>query len=90
MYLKKAVIENIKSIEHFEMDFKEPAGWHVIIGDNGSEKSTIVRSLALGLVGPNDAQALSSFEDFSNWLPPKTETGKVILTVERDYDFDKP
>jgi energy-coupling factor transporter ATP-binding protein EcfA2 len=90
MYLKKAVIDNIKSIEHFEMDFKEPAGWHVIIGDNGSGKSTIVRTIALGLVGPNDAQALSSFEDFSNWLPPKTETGKVLLTVERDNDFDKP
>ncbi len=49
MYIKKVSIQNIRSIDHFEMEFEEPAGWHVIIGDNGGE-SSVVRG-HLGLMG---------------------------------------
>ena len=55
MYLNKIHIQNIRSISNFEMTFDNPAGWHVIIGDNGAGKSTIVRSISLGIIGPNDA-----------------------------------
>ena len=52
MYIKRIEITNIRSIEHFEMTFAEgkEAGWHVLIGENGSGKSTIVRAAALGLL----------------------------------------
>lgn len=52
MYIRRIEINNIRSIEHFEMTFPEgqEAGWHVLIGDNGSGKSTIVRAVALGLL----------------------------------------
>jgi hypothetical protein len=90
MYIKSLEIKNIRSIEKFEMDFKNPAGWHVIIGDNGAGKSTIIRSIALGLIGPTDAQALSSFEDFANWLHPDEKKGIVSLEIIRDNQFDKP
>lgn len=79
MYLTKAVIEKIKSIEHFEMDFKAPAGWHVIIGDNGSGKSTIIRSIALALVGPEEAQGLRA--DWRDWLNRQSESGSICLEI---------
>ena len=90
MYIQKVEIKNIRSISHFEMDFPKPAGWHVLIGDNGAGKSTIIRSIALALIGEADAQALSVFEDFSNWLHPDNKKGVISLSVERDNTFDKP
>ena len=53
MYIKHLVIENLKSISKFEMDFPKPAGWHVIIGDNGAGKSSVAMGIALGLNGSN-------------------------------------
>lgn len=90
MYIKKIEIKNIRSISHFEMDFPNPAGWHVLIGDNGTGKSTIVRSITIALIGEKDAQALSAFEDFSNWLHPDGTKATINLSVERDNEFDKP
>lgn len=82
MYLNKVNIQNIRSVSHFEMTFEEPAGWHVIIGDNGAGKSTIVRSIALGIIGPNDAKALRlNLNDWIRWNT--TDLGKISLTVTK-------
>ena len=92
MYIKHLEINNIRSISQFEMNFEEPAGWHVIIGDNGAGKSTVIRSIALALLGEDDAKALSFSEDFANWLPPKEESGKGTVTIQatRDNKYDMP
>ena len=86
MYLNSITIQNIRSISKFEMKFEKPAGWHVIIGDNGSGKSTIVRSIALGIVGPNDAKALRL--NLNDWVKKDTDEPSVIkLTViKNDQD----
>jgi AAA domain, putative AbiEii toxin, Type IV TA system len=90
MYITKVEINNIRSISHFEMTFDKPAGWHVLIGDNGAGKTTIIRSIALGLLGEDHAKALSFAEDFSNWLPPKLLKGEIEISVSRDDSYDKP
>jgi len=87
MYIQKVSIRNIRSIEHFEMSFEAvPAGWHVIIGDNGTGKSSIVRAIALALIGPRDAQALRL--PLINWIKKGTEHAIVSLTVLKDGYFD--
>ena len=86
MYIKKVSIKNIRSIDHFEMEFEEPAGWHVIIGDNGSGKSSIVRAISLGLIGPRDAQALRL--PLIDWIRKEEEEAKIKTTISVDIKFD--
>jgi AAA domain, putative AbiEii toxin, Type IV TA system len=86
MYITKVDIKNIRSISHFEMTFDKPAGWHVLIGDNGAGKSSIVRAIAIALIGPSDAQALRL--PLISWIKQETEQGSVSLTIERDKNLD--
>lgn len=59
MYIKSVEISNIRSITHFTMKFDDhPAGWHVVIGDNGSGKSSLVRGIAATLIGPEQIRAV--------------------------------
>ncbi len=85
MYIQKAEITNIKSIEKFEIEFKNPAGWHVLIGDNGSGKTTIVRAIALALVG---GYAGYLRENWNSWI----RTGKLAIVKLNSYrnpEFDQ-
>ncbi len=82
MYIQKAEITNIKSIEHFEIEFPNPAGWHVLIGDNGSGKSTIIRSIALALIGTEQGEALR--ENWDNWVRRTGDVTDVKIFMSED------
>ena len=53
MKISKLKIKNIKCFEEIEIPFENDnndiKNWSLIVGDNGSGKTTILRSLALGL-----------------------------------------
>jgi hypothetical protein len=68
------------------MEFDNPAGWHVLIGDNGAGKSSIIRSIALALVGPE--QALGLRADWSDWLNNQSDEGNILLCIG-NHDVDK-
>lgn len=88
MHLNKITIENIRSVSKFEMTFSNPAGWHVIIGDNGAGKSTIVRSIALGIIGPSDSKALRL--NLNEWVKKDTvELGEIKLIVTKSDQDSK-
>lgn len=70
-------------------DGREP-GWHVLIGDNGSGKSSIIRAISLGLIGPDIAKALDAFQDWETWLQRGETSSSIQVVVSRDDDFDKP
>jgi predicted ATP-binding protein involved in virulence len=86
MYINKVSIRDIKSISSFEMDFDKPAGWHVLIGDNGAGKSSIVRSIALALIGPTDAQALRL--PLITWIQKGKDNAEVSLMIGRNQIHD--
>lgn len=88
MYLHNVEIKDIRSISHLELSFKKgkEAGWHVLIGDNGTGKSTILRAISLGIIGPNDAKALRLV--LNEWIKHGKESGTVALKIKRDSDWD--
>lgn len=88
MYIQKLTIKNIRSIASFDMTFNSPAGWHVIIGDNGAGKSTIVRAISLGIIGPNDSKALRL--NLSDWgRRDETGPGSIHLSVLKSEQDSK-
>jgi hypothetical protein len=89
MYINGVRIINTRSIEKLTWDvhIERLAGWHVIIGDNGSGKSTFLRSIALALVGPREAIALR--QDWNDWLRRGQASGHVFLGLFADKNLDK-
>lgn len=63
------------------MEFgQEMPGWHVIIGDNGAGKSSIIRSIALALVGPEEALGLRA--DWGDWLKHGEPEGAILIYID--------
>lgn len=83
MHITKLEIENIRALEHFTIELtpEEAPGWHVIIGSNASGKSTVLRSIALALIGPNEAGVLR--ESWRNWLRSDSKNGSVSVSVAK-------
>jgi energy-coupling factor transporter ATP-binding protein EcfA2 len=85
MYIRSVHIENI---ETFDMAFEEghEAGWHVLIGENGSGKTTIARSLAAPLVGEKGFWAIR--QDANSWGKLGHHFGKIEIEVFGHLEFD--
>lgn len=88
MYLHRFRIENIRSIPLLEMTFEkgEEAGWHVVLGTNGSGKSSVVRAFALLVMGEKEAYA--SRQDFSLWIRQGAQSGEVAGIFVPNTFFD--
>ena len=89
MHVHRLIVQNIRSIQRFELDLRRetaPAGWHVILGDNGAGKSTVVRALALALMGQQNAYATR--EDWSRWLAAGCKSGHISVDLN-GHDEDR-
>ena len=89
MHVRRLAIENIRSIRKFNLDLSSdetPAGWHVLLGDNGSGKSTVVRALALALMGRENA--LATRQDWSRWRAADGAEGRVRIRLDA-HDRDR-
>jgi predicted ATPase len=89
MHIQRIRITNIKSLESLDWAIPEgnAAGWHVIIGDNGSGKSTFLRAISLALLGPTEAGGLR--QDWNTWIKGSTERGSVRLDLRYDPLLDQ-
>jgi predicted ATPase len=86
MYITKVEINNIRSITHFEMTFDKPAGWHVLIGDNGSGKTSIMRSISLALIDVEQIHASRQSSD--DWLNKSSSIGNIKIDIYQDKKYD--
>jgi nucleoside phosphorylase len=59
-----------------------PAGWHVVLGNNGAGKSTFLRAIALALLDGDDAKRLP--QPWSSWLPRGREQSRVVVVPAED------
>lgn len=69
MYLQRLRIEQFRSIESLEWKLPKGAkgpGWHVILGENGSGKSSVLRAVALALIGPEQSSGLQV--NWNQWV----------------------
>lgn len=81
MRIARIEIENIRCFEHVEIDLTaggETAAWSLILGDNGTGKSTLLQCVALGLAPAPVAEALLQ-EATNNWLRWGADFGRIRL-----------
>ncbi len=73
----------LSSIRMFEQVCWGPAvsqpGWHVVLGDNASGKTSLLRALALALLPRAERDALR--QDWTSWLRHDTPRGHIAVTV---------
>ena len=89
MHLRQVEIVNIRSIERLKWSIPKAnaPGWHVVVGGNGSGKTSFLRSIALALLGPLNAFALR--QSWGEWLRQGEPEGTIRLKVDWDEDFDR-
>jgi hypothetical protein len=58
MKVQRLYLENIRCFERLEIVFDPPGSSVLVIGENGDGKSTVIRSLAIGLCDLSSASAL--------------------------------
>ncbi len=75
--LKKVVLENVGPFEKLELDFEE--NWKILLGDNGVGKTTILKAIAVAIVG---SEARHSAE-------PLLRVGQTLGSI-RLVTFDNP
>jgi len=83
MHLRRVHIRNVRSIAELTWELPPEAagpGWHVILGDNGSGKSTFLRSIALALVGPKESAGLR--QPLNDWIRSGTDHATIALEFE--------
>lgn len=89
MYISSLSIKNIRAISDFKFDVKpsECAGWHVILGDNASGKSSLIKSLAIIFAGGPKVSA--SRQIWEDWLAQRCNSGEISVVINRDNDVDQ-
>ncbi len=84
MYLKKLRLQNIKCFEDVTLEFPgqggDFGGWNVILGENGRGKSTLLRSIALGVL--NSFVAYVALEQHEGRFARVNTEGKARVTTD--------
>lgn len=62
--------------------------WHVVLGDNASGKTSLLRALALALLDRADREALR--QDWTSWLRHDAAEGAVTVTLADDAGAAHP
>ena len=78
--LRKLILENIGSFERLEIDFPREQNWKIILGDNGVGKSTILKAIAVAIMG-NDARSYAA-----RLVRTGQTRGRITLYTERNPD----
>ena len=91
MYIEKIHLKNIRGFADLNFDLKRPdgshAGWTVFTGDNGSGKSSLLKAIAVGLVGRDTARALQP--SFHRWIRSGDKDASIQIDVVRTIGDDE-
>lgn len=84
MYLKQIHLKNITCFGEITLDFfqeDKPCKWIVLLGENGTGKSTLLQMIALSLLGRDFAQENVMSYEWKKFLGKSSPKGKVIATI---------
>ena len=84
MYIKEIELTNIRSVQKLQIKFPKPAGWHVLLGDNGSGKSSVIRAISAAIVGPSEILRLDP--NFGSWVTSGKKKAAINLLLERSSE----
>jgi hypothetical protein len=91
MYIKTLQFENLKSFRKLSFDLERPdgnfAGWTVFVGGNSSGKSTILRGIALALMGPEAGGRLMGQP--LGWIFKDQTKSSASIKLKWDKEHDK-
>ena len=62
LYVSRIQLENVRCFDDIELALSEPgdtASWTVILGDNATGKSTLLRAITMGLCDESSAAGVS-------------------------------
>lgn len=86
MYIREIHIENVRGFDEVHLDLDRGggtfAGWTVIAGRNGTGKSTLLRALALSIIGPMASATLHG--SFRGWVKRRASFAEARTLL--DYD----
>ena len=86
MRISSIELKNIRCFEHIKVDLSQggdAAAWSVILGDNSTGKSTLLRSLALGLA-PISLAASMLVEAGGEWVRAGEKRGTISVAFDTD------
>lgn len=85
MYISRIRLEGIRGFRELDLDLlgeeAEPRHRTLIIGKNGTRKTTILRAIALGLCDSADANALIA-EPIGGFLSERERDGRIEIILE--------
>lgn len=93
MYVKSIGLENVKGFKALEFDFERPdhsfAGWTVFVGGNASGKSTLLKAIALALIGTDIGRQLIISP--AGWISQSKTRAEAMLRIrwDKSHDFFK-
>jgi len=88
MYIKRVEINNVRSLKSliWEIEEDQCPGWHVIIGDNGSGKSTFLKAISFVLVFD---EIVGIRENWNQWLRKDSDKCHVFVDILHDDMIDE-
>jgi energy-coupling factor transporter ATP-binding protein EcfA2 len=92
LLIAKVEIVNIRCFQSLIVDFeadKEPIRWAMILGDNAVGKTTLLRSIALGLCNESDAVALMKSVP-GDFVRKGAEEGYIKIHLREDKNAKRP
>lgn len=84
MFLKHVRLANLRCFEEVEIDFDCPSGanrkWTVLLGENGTGKSTILKAIALVMAGSDALSELIGDPD--SWIHTSADHAEITARIE--------
>jgi len=78
--IRSIKLENVKCFKSLDLSFEDNYGWIMLLGDNASGKSTILKSIGIGLSNESEAINLINL-DGGNFIRRGEKEGRIIIKL---------